>query len=467
MQVKLTAGFAATAGAPSNGKDRVIYWDEKRPGFGLMVTASGKRSFVFQYRNGQGDSRRASLSGTTRLPDAHKWADILQGDVAKGLDPVEKKKTDRVAQSKKGKFRTIAEDYVKRETPKVRSMDQREAILDRLIYPVIGNKVAAKLKRSDIVSLLDGIEDNHGAAMADSALMVVRRIFNWHAARDDDFRTPIVRGMGRSNSTGRERILLDDEIRAVWETTGEIIANADAERLGLFMYAQLLRYLLLTAVRLNEGARMDNNELSGGDWLIPAARMKNKRDFLLPLSRAAISHLGAVPIIGGHNGGPIIGSRTAGPIFSTNGRTPIAGFNQFKKAFDERCGLTGWTNHDIRRTARSLMSRAGVDPDHAERALIRHCTNSIRSSVLVCSVFHSSRTRHCLMSQGRCQNSSSLSWGFRPNSRSRGRILRASGGFLCSFIWSTATARSAYRCSAITSSCSCKRQRIARFQSDL
>ena len=61
MQVKLTAGFAATAGAPTSGKDRVIYWDEKRPGFGLMVTVAGKRSFVFQYRNAQGDSRRASL----------------------------------------------------------------------------------------------------------------------------------------------------------------------------------------------------------------------------------------------------------------------------------------------------------------------------------------------------------------------------------------------------------------------
>src|SRR5258708_1505224 len=262
MQVKLTAGFIGTAAAPSNGKDRAIYWDDKRPGFGLMVTATGRRSFVFQYRNGQGDSRRASLSGTTRLPDAHKWADILQGDVAKGIDPVKKRKTDRVAQSKKGKFRTIAEEYVKREGPRVRSMDQRKAILDRLVYPAIGDKVAVKLKRSDIVALLDAIEDNHGAGMADSALMVVRRICNWHAARDDDFRSPIVRGMSRGNADGRERILSDDEVRAVWATTGGIIANDEAERLGLFMFSQLLRFLLLTAVRRNEGARIDRTRRS-------------------------------------------------------------------------------------------------------------------------------------------------------------------------------------------------------------
>jgi integrase len=370
MKVKLTAGFIATAGAPSNEKDRVIYWDEKRPGFGLMVTTKGKRSFVFQYRNGQGDSRRASLSGTTKLPDAHKWADILQGDVAKGVDPVAKKKTDKVAQSKKGRFRTIAEDYVKREASKVRSMDQRKAILDRLIYPVIGDKVAVKLKRSDIVALLDRIEDDHGACMADSALMVVRRICNWHAARDDDFRSPIVRGMSRGNSEGRKRILSDDEIRAVWQATGEIIANGEAERIGLFMFAQLLRYLLLTAVRRNEGARMDSTERSGRDWLIPAARMKNKREFLIPLSEAALKLLEALPVIGGRN---------SGPIFTTNGTRPTADFSRSKKAFDKRCSATGWTIHDLRRTARSLMSRAGVDPDHAERAL-SHTIGGIRGT---------------------------------------------------------------------------------------
>lgn len=368
MQMKLTASFVKTAGAPSDGKDRVIYWDERRPGFGLMVTATGKRSFVFQYRNGQGDSRRASLSGTTMLVDAHKWADILQGEIAKGVDPVEKKKSEKSSQSTKGKFCTIAEDYLKREASKVRSMDQRKAILNRLIYPAIGDKIAVKLKRSDIVALLDDIEDNHGAAMADGALMVVRRICNWHAARDDEFRSPIVRGMGRSNAAGRERILSDDEIRAVWAATEEIIADGEAERLGLFMYAHLLRYLLLTAVRLKEGAQIDSTERSGNDWLIPAARMKNKRDFLIPLSAAASQLLEDVPVIGGRN---------AGPIFTTNGIKPIAAFGQFKRAFDKRCKVTGWTNHDLRRTARSLMSRAGVDPDHAERAL-SHTIGGIR-----------------------------------------------------------------------------------------
>jgi integrase len=56
-------------------------------------------------------------------------------------------------------------------------------------------------------------------------------------------------------------------------------------------------------------------------------------------------------------------------VFSTDGRRPISGFSTFKLRFDIACGVKDWRLHDLRRTARSLLSRAGVNPDHAERCL--------------------------------------------------------------------------------------------------
>lgn len=56
-------------------------------------------------------------------------------------------------------------------------------------------------------------------------------------------------------------------------------------------------------------------------------------------------------------------------VFTTDGANPISGFAKFKLAFDKACGVTGWRLHDLRRTARSLMSQAGVPTDHAERCL--------------------------------------------------------------------------------------------------
>jgi hypothetical protein len=49
MKVKLTPAFVKKAPIPQHG-DRIVYWDEALPCFGLMVTAAGHKSFVVQYR---------------------------------------------------------------------------------------------------------------------------------------------------------------------------------------------------------------------------------------------------------------------------------------------------------------------------------------------------------------------------------------------------------------------------------
>jgi integrase len=134
------------------------------------------------------------------------------------------------------------------------------------------------------------------------------------------------------------------------------------------MFAKLCQFILLTGVRRCEGARMDRVERSGADWLIPAARVKAKRDFLVPLSEAAAGLLDRPSGNWDHD---------TGPVFTTDGRRAISGFDQAKKLFDKKCGFSDWTIHDLRRTARSLMSRAGVPSDHAERA-IGHVIGGIR-----------------------------------------------------------------------------------------
>ena len=52
-----------------------------------------------------------------------------------------------------------------------------------------------------------------------------------------------------------------------------------------------------------------------------------------------------------------------------NGPTAMFGSGTYKAAFDKLCGVKDWRVHDLRRTARSLMSRAGVQTEIAERVL--------------------------------------------------------------------------------------------------
>ena len=83
-----------------------------------------------------------------------------------------------------------------------------------------------------------------------------------------------------------------------------------------------------------------------------------KVDLVRPLSPAAQDVLAKLPRIG-----------KAGYVFTTDGRSGLGGFSKFKRKLDKASGVTGWTLHDLRRTARSLMSRAGIPSDHAERCL--------------------------------------------------------------------------------------------------
>jgi integrase len=176
--------------------------------------------------------------------------------------------------------------------------------------------------------------------MAHLILAYMSKLSNWHAGRHDDFRSPIVRGMGRINAKerARSRVLSDDELRAVWSAAEGSPSRFDR-------YAQ---FLLLTGCRRTEAARMTKTELAGADWLIPGSRTKSKVDHLLPLSQAALHILESLPRVGPPNGF----------LFTHDGDRSFGNFTRDKGDLQKRSNTTGWSIHDLKRTAHTLMTRA-------------------------------------------------------------------------------------------------------------
>jgi integrase len=131
--------------------------------------------------------------------------------------------------------------------------------------------------------------------------------------------------------------------------------------------------LLLTGQRRGEVAGMlwAELDLENALWTLPGTRTKNGRLHEVPLSRQVIGVVKGLPRI------------SASPyVFSLDGKKPINGWTEHKKKLDKISGLSGWTLHDLRRTAASNMAKLGVSLPVIEKCL-NHVSGSFAGIVSV------------------------------------------------------------------------------------
>jgi len=364
MAKKLTdRGIAALK--PTPGK-RVQVFDAQQPGLCVRVTASGTKTFTMVARNAEGKQlwREIGRVGVISLEDARAtaregWRRLKEGQ-AEPFPAVE-------VERKPDSFETVAESFFERVvTGKRRTAYETRRILDVYVLPRWRMMPISEIRRRDVNALLDQIEDGTfvgkngkamgGPVMADRTLAVIRKLFNWYATRDDDFVSPVIAGMGRTRPAelARDRFLTDDEIRAIWpQLTGN--------------FGALVKMLLLTAGRRSKVAAMKWCDIDAdGIWTLLVEAREKANAGVLPLSSMARDVIAAQPRVDGCE-----------YIFPGRIKKPIAGFATLKRDLDARVaaslgngdGIPHWTLHDLRRTAKTLMQRAGVRPDISERVL--------------------------------------------------------------------------------------------------
>jgi integrase len=149
------------------------------------------------------------------------------------------------------------------------------------------------------------------------------------------------------------RVLADAEIAALWRATGTIP----------YPLGPLYRLLLLTGQRLGEvaEARWGEFDLAARLWTIPPERFKSDATHVVPLADDALALLAGLPRFGGD------------AVFTTTaGAKPVNGFSNAKVRLDRAMVAelgrkpAPWTNHDIRRTVRTRLSKCRVPTEVAE-----------------------------------------------------------------------------------------------------
>lgn len=372
---------ATVDAARPQAKDWLL-WDDKLSGFGLKVTPSGGKAFVFQYRiGGRGAKvRRYTIGKFGRLTAeaARKLAEGLALKVAHGVDP-QSIKVDEARRSVDLAFSKYVTRFHK-ECLKVKwaaSHDYAHSLLTTYAVPVLGSKPLTDIKRSDVRAVLAKVKDK--TATARNLFSVIRRLFRW-AVNEGDLESSPLDGMEPPVApASRERVLTDAELMAVWRAS---------DKLG-YPFGPMVRLLILTGARREEVAALEWVELNQGteQWTLPSDRAKNGVVHIVPLSPLAMADLDALAkrSIKKAKEWP-----KKGFVFSTTGETSVSGYSRAKRRLDREIAelaktdseegrdaveVAPWRIHDLRRTLATGMQRLGVRFEVTE-AVLNHVSGS-------------------------------------------------------------------------------------------
>jgi integrase len=349
---------------PPIGKDAsgnpcgvVDYYDTLLPGLILRVNYGGMKVWRVRYyvkvvKDGkQRTEQRLRKLGRYPVLKLQQARDAARPFLLDARKAIREADADKVP----GTFKDVAENFIKRYVDEKGLRSKREIVrcLNKYVYPNWQYLPCTEIRRGDVNKLLDDIVDKNGKRQADMVLAIISKLCNWYVTRNEDYVSPIVRGMRRSEDKngGSERVLSDDEIRAVWK------ACADMGSFG-----SIVKVLLLTAQRRDKVALMKWDDLKDGKWIIPSEEREKGNAGTLPLPQQVIDIIKAQPRI----------SKNPYVFAAGKGSGPFNSFSQRKAELDDKLPkMPKWRPHDLRRTARSLMSRGSlqVTPDIAERVL--------------------------------------------------------------------------------------------------
>jgi integrase len=334
---------------PKQG-EQIDYFDGKIRNLVLRVNYGGKKTFRVLYyvskvaKSGKKEGRRVSV------PTYHSLGEHPQ---LKLKDAREQARTfnPKAGKGGSGSVAEVAQDFLKRyvRQKKLRTEGAIERLINKHILPDWKDLPFAEIKRKDVTALIDGVEDSSGLRQADMVLAIIRKMSNWYATRNDDYVSPVVKGMTRSTPSEheRERSLSDDDIRAIWTTCSGT-------------YGGILKTLLLTGQRRAKVVTMKWTDVVDGVWTIATEAREKSNAGKLKLPQLALDVINAQPRVLDN---PFV-------FVAAGGRGRFNTFGRGKAELDENLpDIEPWVVHDLRRTARALMSRAGVRPDVGELAL--------------------------------------------------------------------------------------------------
>jgi integrase len=345
------------------GRD-VFVWDAELPGFGLRVKPSGTKSYLLQYRNAEGRSRRLTLGrhGPVTAERAREKARRLLADVADGVDPAEVGAAARQAPTVAQLAALyLAEGPVDKPTKKASSWAADASNLRRHVLPLLGPRLAMALTAADVAKFQASVAAGKSAAdertrargraivtggkgTAARSLGTLAAMLEWAVRRGLLAANP-AKGVRPYKGAKKERFLTLAELGRL----GDALRAAEAGGVNPGAVAAV-RLLLTTGCRKSEilGLRWSHVDGDRGCLRLPDSKTGAK---VVPLGSAALEVLANLK------------SRTDRSPFvlpSSRGGGHIVGLQKLWARIRAAAGLDGVRLHDCRHSFASVAVADGA-----------------------------------------------------------------------------------------------------------
>lgn len=347
--------------------------DPSRKGLMLRVTARGTKTFFFRYqKDGRVDRLMIGHYPATPLRQAYEMHAEFTKRLHRGEDPravMTEATTGVVAVNGPDGVPAagptvdeLAAEFLRRYVHRERKRpEEAEKTIERNILRHWRQRPAKGVTRRDGVLLLDKIVDRGSPVMANRVSALLAQMFSFGVERGMLDASPFI-SLPRPGGTekSRKRKLDDREVKVFWKKLTSSRVSTEVQI--------ALKLILVTAQRPGEVALAAREEfgLERRIWTIPPERSKNGQPHPVPLSDLALTLLRHLRRRFGETQYLIPSrcwrSRHGAPI-------TVRALSQGIRDREEHFGVKHFTPHDLRRTAASLMTAAGVPRLHVEKVL--------------------------------------------------------------------------------------------------
>lgn len=347
-------------------KDK-LYKVTDRDGLYVSVLTSGTVSFRYDYSiNGRRETLTLGKYGIDgiSLAEAREKLHTAKNLLKSGISPAVEKRYGINKLRESETLTVYTDNYMKHVTlaDSIRAM--KEAVIERDILPVLGNKLMTEITTAMVRDLCDRIIARGGNATAVQVREIISSVYRYANDRGHSFSNPAqdIKASSIATFTPRHRSLSPREVGIFFNRLDSVA--------GMLTLKLALKIIFLTMVRKSEFilATWDEVDFKTNEWTIPASRMKGGRTHVIYLSRQVNDLLISLKTCAG--GSPYL---LAGR-YSINKPLSNAALNgvittTVKVAQSQGKALEHFTVHDKRRTASTLLHKAGYPSDWIEKCL--------------------------------------------------------------------------------------------------